>query len=257
MEHKYVNKTVLFMEWGNIMGQFFSEELYRGFIVFSKEHLWALFFISILMFFMFVFRKELRNRYINLIFRYVLFSLLLFSELSLHYWLIKIGSWSIYYSLPLHLSSISLILSLYLLVTSKKSIFYFVYFAGLGSALQAILTPDLGYGFPHFRFLHFFIGHGGILLTAIFFVFVEKYKATFRSLISTFAVLNGIAFIIFIFNLLIGSNYMYLLRKPINTSLLDYFGPWPYYIIGLEIITFISFMIFYLPFFPQAIKNKF
>jgi uncharacterized membrane protein YwaF len=55
-------------------------------------------------------------------------------------------------SLPLHLSSLFVFLS----------------------ALQAILTPDLGiYDFPHFRYFQVFISHGLIVTAALYMTLVE------------------------------------------------------------------------------------
>ena len=39
----------------------------------------------------------------------------------------------------------------------------FVFFAGIGGALQAMATPVLDVGFPHFRYFHFFYTHIGII----------------------------------------------------------------------------------------------
>lgn len=88
--------------------------------------------------------------------RYVFVAVLVISEISYHSWFIYVNSWTPRYCLPLHLSDLSVYLVIILLLTKNLTLFKFLYFAGLGSALQAILTPDLGrYGFPHFRFLNF------------------------------------------------------------------------------------------------------
>ncbi|MGB1121801.1 MAG: TIGR02206 family membrane protein, partial [Saprospiraceae bacterium] len=50
-------------------------------------------------------------------------------------------------------------------------------------------------------------------------------------------------------NYLIGSNYGYTMSKPPNGSLLDFFGPWPLYIIVATCIAFPFFFLLYFPFF--------
>lgn len=51
-----------------------------------------------------------------------------------------------------------------------------------------------------------------------------------------------------VLNALIGSNYMFTLRKPATASLMDVLGPWPLYLISLEVIGLIMCLILYLPF---------
>jgi hypothetical integral membrane protein (TIGR02206 family) len=47
-----------------------------------------------------------------------------------------------------------------------------------------------------------------------------------------FAVLLVYAGMVGAFNALLGTNYMYLCRKPGGGSLLDLLGPWPLYLVG-------------------------
>ena len=52
-------------------------------------------------------------------------------------------------------------------------------------------------------------------------------------------------------NLLLGSNYLYLMRKPFQPSPLDYMGPWPWYILGLAALVIAACLLCYLPFAVQ------
>jgi uncharacterized membrane protein YwaF len=49
-------------------------------------------------------------------------------------------------------------------------------------------------------------------------------------------------------DLLLKSNYMFLLQKPEAASLMNLLGPWPVYYFTCNIIAFIFFILLYLPF---------
>lgn len=131
----------------------------------------------------------------------------------------------------------------------QKWVFEVVYFLGVGGALQALLTPELFYDFPHFRFLHFFIAHISIILAVFYMLWVEKFQVKFKSVWKAFAALNIIALVVFLVNRLTGGNYMFLAQKPTNASLIDFLGPYPWYILTLELVVLIIFLLLYAPFF--------
>lgn len=239
------------------MESFFEPGSENVFQLFSAVHLLTLCVFAAVIVSIFLFRKTLRNEYANRTARIGLFLILIISEISLQVWLWWSGHWAYQYSLPLHLSSISLILSAILLLTRNYRLFEVTYFAGVGSALQAMITPDISlYTFPHYRYIHFFVSHGGTVIANLFMVFVAGFKPTGRSLWRAFLWLNGYTIIIFIVNFLIEGNYMYISEKPVNPSLIDYLGPWPWYILSLELITLLTFSILYLPFWVMNKKNN-
>lgn len=69
------------------------------------------------------------------------------------------ASRSVRTSLPLQLSDLSVYLSAIMLVTKSRKLFVFLFFAGIGSSIQALATPDLGmFSFPHISSFLFLTG---------------------------------------------------------------------------------------------------
>ena len=193
-----------------------------------------------------IFRTYIRIR--SSLFRSVFFVLLFGLEAMYHYWMYKDGLWDVAFMLPFHLCSISLILCLLLLLTKWELVFQVVYFSGIIGASMAIFTPELFLGYPHFRYFHFFVTHILIIWTCLYFVLVHQYKPTKKGLVLSFLFLNSSAALTWIVNRLTGCNYMFLAYKPANSSLLDYLGPYPYYLLILEVVALALFFLLLLPF---------
>ncbi|MBO0992273.1 YwaF family protein [Bacillus sp. SD088] len=216
-----------------------------SFVIFSTAHIAAVIVGFIIVYILFVTRKKWDG------FKTLekIFSLsLLIMELLYQIWMWKTERWDMSYSLPLELCSISLIIAIVLLWTDNRHLYNFVFYAGMGGALQAIITPDLELGFPHFRYFHFFYTHFGIILTACYFTWIKGYRPTFKGLLKTMLILNLLLPIVLIVNRLSGGNYMFLRDKPTGGSLLDYLGPYPWYLLMLEFVAFIIFLLLWLMF---------
>jgi hypothetical integral membrane protein (TIGR02206 family) len=232
------------------MSKYIAEEYDVPFVLFSSVHIITLLLIFFTIMLIYLFRSWLRKKLVNIIVRYILACILIISEISLAWWLFYIDSWAVSSSLPLHISSISLLLSAFLLVTRSYKLFEITYFIGVGSALHSIITPDIsGFSFPHFRYVHFFISHGGIVIANMFILIVHKYEPTIHSIWRSFFTLNLYMIFIFLINNVVDGNYLYISKKPVNPSIIDYLGPWPWYILSLEAIAFITFFLLYIPFY--------
>jgi hypothetical integral membrane protein (TIGR02206 family) len=76
---------------------------------------------------------------------------------------------------------------------------------------------------------------------------VEKFKPSRKSVVRTFLITNAYAALIIPVNMLTGGNYLFLSWKP-DISLLSLLGPWPWYILSLEGVVLVLFILMYLPF---------
>ena len=150
--------------------------------------------------------------------------------------------------LPLHLCGASIIFGAAMLWFRSQRIYEFVYFWGTGGTTAALLTPDLQNDFPHPLFLLFFVGHGLGFLGAMFATLVLGFRPRARSIGIAFGATALYAAAITPVNILLGSNYLYLMRKPSQPSPLDLLGPWPWYIAPLGLVVLLVMVLLYLPF---------
>jgi hypothetical integral membrane protein (TIGR02206 family) len=183
------------------------------------------------------------------IFRYSMAIFLVIDELGWHVWAAYWDIWTIQTMLPLHMCSLMIWLSAYMLCSKNHAIYEVAYFLGIGGALQALLTPDAsGYGFPHFRAFQTFIAHGLLVLIPIYMTVVEGFRPTLQSLNRVFIWTNLYLIPVFFLNLLIGSNYLFIAHKPAFPTLLDLLAPWPWYVLELELVGMAILFLLYLPF---------
>ena len=232
----------LFMEFDAVIGSEYQ------FFAYSSPHIitLALFIFSIaaLYFSRNWLKRGQRGRYG----RYLLACVLILCELTLNWWYVDQNIYSIKDTLPLELCSISLYLCVFMLLFNNRFIFQIAYFIGIGGAIQALLTPVLFYGAPHFRFFQFFIAHIVIILAVLYMAWVEGCRPTLKSVALTMGFLNVLLVIVLPINWLTGGNYMFLSKKPETGSLLDYLGPYPWYLLSMEIFALFFFLLLYLPF---------
>lgn len=158
------------------------------------------------------------------------------------------GLWSPVWGLPLQLCDLAIFAVAYSMFRYTPWVWELAYFWGLGGILQAVLTPDLRVTFPEYYYFKFFLTHGCILTGVIFCAAGLRRPITVRSVVRVWVITNGYAALIAVVNWLLKANYLYLCRKPSQPSLLDYFGPWPWYLPGLEFLLIASLFIYYLPY---------
>ena len=158
------------------------------------------------------------------------------------------GSFDISLHLPLHLCRFANILILFVMIKRNYFIFEILYFWGLSGMFQGMITPDIIEDFPHFHYFRYFPGHHLLVVAVIYAVVVYRMKPTIKSVKKAFIGLNIFLVIAFISNIIIGSNYFWIMGKPPAGSLLDYMGPWPWYILTGEFVALAHFMVAYLLF---------
>ncbi len=132
--------------------------------------------------------------------------------------------------LPLHICDAAVVLAPVVLLTGQWLCYELLYFWGFGAAVLALLMPNVSWGFPALHCVCFFALHGLIVASALYATAVMRLRPTPRSLLRAWLIANAYGLLLIPANLAMGTNYMFLIRKPATPSLLDVMGPWPWYI---------------------------
>jgi hypothetical integral membrane protein (TIGR02206 family) len=140
-------------------------------------------------------------------------------------------------SVPLQLCDLAELTAAYALWSQRNWASTLVYYWGLPLSSQALITPDLNApDFPSHSFLTFFALHLLVVWAAIYLTWGYGMRPGWRSY--RFAVITTLAWGAFtlVFNTIAGTDYGFLNRKPNNDSLLDFLGPWPFYVLAEVVI---------------------
>lgn len=145
---------------------------------------------------------------------------------------------SVYHSLPLHLCDLAWMVCSISLWTNSRWSLRLIYYWGLTLTPQALLTPALSADFPSIIYFGFWFDHGIVFIATIYIFFVLKFRPDISDFWKAYAFTISWGLLVLSFNFLFKTNYMFLNIKPAR-SLLDYFGPWPYYLATEAVLTWL------------------
>ncbi|MCP5537095.1 MAG: TIGR02206 family membrane protein [Akkermansiaceae bacterium] len=122
------------------------------------------------------------------------------------------------------------------------------YLWGVAGTLQGMITPTLYFNWDAPEYYAFFLQHGGVPVAALTLVFglgLKPEKGTFIRV-----VLWGWVYMAIVIglNALLGTNYGFLNGKPGVPTLFDYMGPYPWYLVTLNVIACVLYGLLLLPF---------
>ncbi len=175
----------------------------------------------------------------------VLAVVLVANEITIRIVLLADRDWNWDTDLPLQLSDAALVAAAVALWTPRppRLAYELAYFWAFSATLQAVLTPDLRQGPDNYFFWAFFIAHSGVLIAASYLSWgrglAPEPGAVKRVLLATLAWTCVAA----AGTLATGGNYMFLRERPVGGSLLDLFGPWPWYLFGAAVIAVLVFIL--------------
>lgn len=150
--------------------------------------------------------------------------------------------------LPLELCDVTFYLMAFVLLTLHRGVFDVAYYWALAGSTMALLTPNLWERFPSFSTVQFFIAHGLVVGAALYLVWSRQIRPQRGSVARAMIAVNLLALFDGVFDAVFKTDYMYLRAKPANVSLLNYLGPWPWYVLAAEPVALAFFLLLYWPF---------
>lgn len=154
--------------------------------------------------------------------------------------------------LPFHLCRALCLMMPFVMLIRNRFWLGVSYFWIIVGTLNANITPDIEFGYPHYDYFNYWLQHSGLIILPIYAIFVYELRIKWRDFFNAYIGVNLFLVLSLIVNFILKSNYMYSSAKPPSGSLLDYMGPWPWYLItgqalaiGLCGIAIVPFLIFY------------
>ena len=224
----------------------FSNEI--PFIAYGNSHLVVLCFSLLLLALILIASKKLCTEK-NLFIGRFLAIILALSVVVYTIFEIALGRFTIADDLPLSLCNLFALVAPFALWYPKHKYFEPIYFLVMAGTFQAIVTPDLYFDYPAYEFFKYWITHVGLVLLMIHYMVCFALYPTAKGILKTFGWLNVYVVALLPLNYLLDANYFYLIEKPLNPSVLDFFGPWPVYILVAEILVMGFFAIAMVPVF--------
>ena len=154
-----------------------------------------------------------------------------------------------YKLLPLQLCDWAMIVIIGALWTGNRRWLEVAYFWGIGGTLQAIITPNLQFGFPDLRFISFFVAHCGIIIGIVFLMLIYGFRPRAFGVVRIFLWTEVYFVVAFTIDVISGENYGFLLHKPEAASLLSFLSDSrPLYLLEFHGLAFLFFAMLYAPF---------
>jgi hypothetical integral membrane protein (TIGR02206 family) len=219
------------------------------FHVYGPAHLTVIFLTVGLPFLLALLVHRTKSRFLERSICFAISALLLINYIAYLIVARQFGITRWYKELPMQLCDWAMVVIVVALWTGNRRWLEIAYFWGIGGTLQALLTPNLQFGFPDLRFISFFVAHSGIIVGIVFLMLIYGFRPSPIGILRTFVWTEVYFVIAFTTDLLTGENYGFLLHKPEAASLLNFLSDWrPLYLLQFHVLAFLFFAGLYAPF---------
>src|SRR3977135_1348502 len=158
----------------------------RTFHAFGPSHLSVIFLTAALPFLLALIVHRTKSRFLERSICFALSALLLINYAAYLIVARHFGVTQWYRALPLQLCDWAMAVIIVALWTGNRRWLEIAFFWGIGGTLQAIITPNLRFGFPDLRFISFFVAHSGIIIGIIFLMLIYGFRPRAIGIVRTF-----------------------------------------------------------------------
>ena len=151
--------------------------------------------------------------------------------------------------LPLHLCDFSTIAVILYFITKNREFFVFAFFFGIAGGGMSILTPDTVYGFPYIGYIQSQIGHTMILMGVSYAIIIDNQRPYMLDVLKALAYATILLLFTYFVNYLLGTNYWFLVEKPVGDNIMSLMRSEPFHIFDLYLVAIVLCYLMYLPYY--------
>jgi hypothetical integral membrane protein (TIGR02206 family) len=141
--------------------------------------------------------------------------------------------------IPLHMCNFLPFILVWVYATKNRTVWAIVFFWIILGVSQANFTPSVEFSLFHNDAIRYWMVHLNLVLLGLYPAIVWKWDLELKDVGKSFIALNVIAGVIYFLNLILDSNYLYVMDKPPGTTFFSLLPEWPAYILVLEAIIII------------------
>ncbi len=138
--------------------------------------------------------------------------------------------------IPLHMCNFLPFVMIWIYAFKSRIVWATTFFWVILGVSQANITPSVQYSLFHYDAIRYWSVHLGLVILALYPAIGWKWTLEFKDVARTLIAINAVAALIFGINMVLGSNYLYVMGKPPGATFFSMLPPWPTYILVLEAI---------------------
>lgn len=149
---------------------------------------------------------------------------------------------------PLELCDFAIFVAAFALITRHRLAAELVWCWALSGTVLAMVLPDVSTAFPDWRWIAYYGMHGTVVVSAVVLVVGLGLHPRPGAPWRVFGWTAAYAALVLAVDVATGANFLYLRHKPAQPTLLDLFGPWPWYVVVAALVGLVLFHLLVLPF---------